>query len=88
MLNFMYDMSKFEHNMQNVRVEGVQTRSAKKNLMAIKRPKTEKFKKCLAYCGPKRWNALPEELQLAKSKGEFKTKLDAHMKQKAKLAPQ
>ena len=85
MLNFMFDMSQSEHNMQSTKTEGVRTRSSRKRLMKIKRPRTEKFKKSLAYCGPKKWNALSETLQLSGSKGEFKSKIEAHMIQKMKL---
>ena len=54
LLNFMFDASQCESNMQSVRTTGVKTRSAGKKLMKIKRPRTEKFKKSLAYCGPQK----------------------------------
>ena len=85
MLNFMFDMSQYNHNMQNNRTEGVKTRTSGKCLMKIKRPRTEKFKKSLAYHGPKKWNALPQNLQLSKSKGEFKLRLEARIIHKAKM---
>ena len=47
--------------------------------MRIKSPKSEKFKKNLAYRGPKKWNALPVCLQTVMSKGEFKGKVKAYL---------
>ena len=38
----------------------------------ISRPKTEKFRKGLAYNGPKKWNELPFDLHQAEDKWVFK----------------
>ena len=39
--------------------------------MKTKRPRTERFKKSLAYLGPKKWNQLPKGVQHAASKTVF-----------------
>ena len=51
---------------------GVRTRSSKKKLITIRRPKNEKFKKSITYQGPKLWNSLPGKLQKIESYQEFK----------------
>ena len=48
------------------------TRSYKKKLLKVKRPRTEKFKKSLAYLGWKKWNALPLDLHQAADRWEYK----------------
>ena len=48
------------------------TRSQNKKLLKIRRPKTEKFKKSLAYNGPSKWNSLPLNFHQAEDKWEFK----------------
>ena len=72
LLNFMYGQSHLA-TLQAVKKENVRvTRSCKKRNLKIRRPKTEKFKKSLAYLGPKKWNALPLDLHQAGDKWEFK----------------
>ena len=83
LLNVMFDMSQCEDKMLAPRTEGAVTRSSKKRLMKVKCPKTEKYKKSFAYRGPKRWNALPFDFHAVLSKGEFKTKIESHIKHKA-----
>ena len=75
LLNFMYDMAQNTKNLKKKRVRGVSTRSSKKKLMKIRRPRTEHFKKCMAYKGPKMWNALSEHLQHIENKASFKSKI-------------
>ena len=41
--------------------------------MKVKKPRTEKFKKCLAYRGPTIWNALPVDLHVADDKYTYKS---------------
>ena len=48
------------------------TRSQNKKLLKTRRPKTERFKKSLAYYGPKKWNALPSDLHQTEDKWEFR----------------
>ena len=62
-LNFMYDVAKVSSNLNVGGKTGVKTRSSTKKLVKIRRPKTERFKKCLASVGSKRWNALPGEIK-------------------------
>ena len=61
----------------------VQTRSSTKKLMKVKRPYTEKFKRSLAYIGPKKWNALPERFHHSQSKPLFKMMTREWVKSKA-----
>ena len=64
-------------NLRNVRSVGAVTRSSAKKHVKIARPRTEKFKKCLSYRGPKNWNDLPVDVQMLISKKEYKTKICA-----------
>ena len=75
--NLMFDKSKVESNLRNVRREGAVTRASTKKLLKIARPRTEKFKKSLSYRGPKKWNNLPVKVQTLISKKEFKTRIRA-----------
>ena len=52
-------------------------------MLKIKRPRTEKFKKSLAYAGPKRWNDLPDDFHQTESKTEFKRLIFARSVAKA-----
>ena len=54
---------------------GVRTRSSKKKLISLRKPKNEKYKKSITYQGPKLWNALPGHLQKIESYHEFKTQV-------------
>ena len=73
LLNFMYDLSRDDGNLKAQRTEGVKTRSSHKKLMRVKKPRTERFKRSLAYKGSKKWNALTKDMQFTETKGEFKT---------------
>ena len=75
MLSYMYDLSKDTSKLSCPKKYAIATRSSKKKLFKIKRPRTEKFKKSLAYMGPKKWNKLPEDLQHTVSKVEFKARV-------------
>ena len=80
LLNLMYDVSRQEPlNLKGKRKTGPRTHSSNKKLLKIRHPKTEKFKKSMSYLGPKKWNALPEQIQTTDSKIEFKSKLQAHI---------
>ena len=41
-------------------------------MLKTKRPRLEKYKKSLAYHGPKKWNALPEDIQHETDKHLYK----------------
>ena len=68
----MYDRVQHEHNLSKPSKSGIITRSQRKKLLKLKRPRTEKFKQSLAYSGPIKWNALPELMQHERSKEAFK----------------
>ena len=72
LLNYMYDWSLDPKRLKKGTAQGVATRSSVNKLLKLKKPKTEKFKKSLAYFGPKKWNGLSKELHQAPSKGNFK----------------
>ena len=72
LLNFMYDWSQDVRRLKSKRLHGVTTRSSSKKLLKLKKPLTEKFKRSLAYHGPRKWNCLSENLQRAPSKMCFK----------------
>ena len=80
MLNYMYDMSQTEGNLRIRRTEGVKTRSDNKKLLKIRKPRTEKYKKSLAYRGPKRWNDLSEDLHFIPTRSQFSQRLRGSMR--------
>ena len=41
-------------------------------MLEIKRPRSEQFRKSLAYLGPKKWSRLPVEFHHAPSKQNYK----------------
>ena len=59
-----------------LRKTAVRTRLSKKKNLRIKKPNTERFKKSIAYRGPKLWNALNREVQCCDTYLEFKNKID------------
>ena len=61
----------------------VTTRSQKKRLLKVKRPKTEKFKKSLTYKGPSAWNSLTVDLHYVEDKFAFKNLVGQWVTQKA-----
>ena len=54
-----------------MREGAVRTRSHNKKLIKTRKPSTEKFKKSLAYSGPKMWNALPEHCPHVDTRAKF-----------------
>ena len=72
LLNFMFDQAQIPDLLKVKMTHMVKTRSSCKKTLKIKRPRTEKFKKSLAYLGPKKWNILPEELHHVQSKHAYK----------------
>ena len=75
LLNYMYDVSRDESNLKSVRKTGVRTRSSKRKLLKIVKPRTEKYKKSWSYVGPKKWNAIPLNIHDLDSRAEFKAGL-------------
>ena len=63
----------------------VRTRSSKKVLLRVKLPRTETFKKSLAYLGAKMWNGLSEDFHYMPSKASYKSKISAWIDRKATI---
>ena len=72
LLNFMFDQAQNPCMLKRTPERKMVTRSGNKKLLKVKRPYTEKFKKSIAYQGPKKWNALPETLHHTKQKVAYK----------------
>ena len=53
----------------------IATRSSKKKLMILKKPRTDKFQRSITYRGPKLWNQLPLKIQNADTSTQFKSLL-------------
>ena len=68
----MYDQAQNPEMLKGETEYSIRTRSGKKRLFKIKRPFTEKFKKSLAYLGPKKWNRLPETFHHVEQKYSYK----------------
>ena len=84
LLHFMYG---WYHQVKGYKVPrklNVKTRSHNKKLLTLKRPRTEKFKKCFAYNGPKSWNALSAECHKANNIGVYKSLVSEWFLQKHK----
>ena len=86
MLNFMFGNSCNQDSLVTKSGIGVVTRSQRKKMMKVKRPKTEKFKKSLAYRGPKRWNSLLVEIHQVEDKIMFRRLARDWVSQKAQKA--
>ena len=82
-LNFMYGVSDNNEN-RVTRADNVPvTRSQKKKVLKVRRPKTEKFKNSLAYLGPIKWNALPLDSHQSADKSDYKKLARNWVSQKA-----
>ena len=46
----------------------------------LRRPKTEKYKRSLAYKGPHRWDSLPSHLHHLSTRAQFVHRLQLHLK--------
>ena len=82
-LNFMYDKSTNPDNAVVRSANMVVTRSQKKKQLKIRKPRTERFKKCLSYVGPKKWNALPNDLHHLNEKAQYKKLVSNLVQQRA-----
>ena len=83
LLNFMHDWAQDPKRLKVKPSGGVQTRSHRKKMLYVKKPRTEKFKKSFAYRGPKKWNCLSEEFHYADSKEKYKTLVNSLVTQRA-----
>ena len=72
LLNFMYDQAQNPRLLKVKPSYAINSRSSHKKLLKVRRPRTEKFKKSLAYQGPKKWNGLPDELHHTHDKCTYK----------------
>ena len=84
LLSYMFDRAQYHVNLQYRGDSGVKTRSHNKKLLKVRKPNTEKFKKSLTYRGPKKWNALPKELQLLTTRGQFNGRVKSYIEEAAK----
>ena len=84
-LNYMYDSTQITGNLKAKSKCSVRTRTSRKLLLKIKRPHTEKFRKSLAYRGPKMWNDLSEEFHRTPSKLRFKMMISDLITKRATL---
>ena len=82
-INFMYGEARVDGNLRKRNAGAMVTRSQKKRTLKVKRPKSEKFKKSLAYVGPKKWNALPLDLHQAEDRWVYKRLARNWINQKA-----
>ena len=85
-LNYVFDSAQVASNLRVRPNMTVKTRSSTKVLLRVKRPYTEKFKRSLAYVGPRRWNALPERFHHVHSKTVYKSMVNGWISAKAKSA--
>ena len=86
--NFMYNSSLDPKCLKKIQTAYC-TRASKKKTLKIRHPVTERFKKSIAYNGPKKWNNLPADLQHIPAKQLFKLQISNYVwqkSQKAKLA--
>ena len=82
LLNFMYDLS-WDPSYIKLSASTMVTRSQSKRLLKLKKPRTEKFKKSLAYYGPKKWNALPVKFHQSGPKPIFKNMTETWVSSKS-----
>ena len=73
LFNFMFDWSLDPGKLKTKLATKIITRSHNKKLLKLKKPSTEKFRKCFAYLGPKKWNQLGTDFHSAPSKQQLKS---------------
>ena len=71
LLSHMFDLANSGKYFKKRKSMGVNTRSQSKKMLKLKKPNTEKYKKSLAYTGPIKWNALPEQYHHLKTRTQF-----------------
>ena len=82
LLNLMFDWAQNPKMLRARTAGAVKTRSQNKKLLYSKKPRTEKFKACFAYQGPKKWNTLPVTFHQAATKESYKLLVGGLMNQK------
>ena len=81
-LHLLLHMHKCSHqpNYKNWKKRAlITTRHNSKKLIKIKKPNFTKFKRSITYQGPKQWNTLPKEIQVATDYFSFKTQIINHL---------
>ena len=74
LLQFMYTKRNDPNLLRPKRV-GVTTRAGCKCNFRLRKPITEKYKRCASYTGPKKWNRLPHSVQISENGAVFKQKV-------------
>ena len=74
LLQFMYT-KRDDQFLRRPRPTGVTTRAGTKCNFQLRKPKTEKYKRCFSYVGPKKWNRLPPSAQKSDNGTIFKHKV-------------
>ena len=85
LLHLVYDWSKNKGNLKVKPVNSVVPRSQAKKLFKIKKPYTEKFKKSIAYRGPRKWNLLPLDFHESATKPAFKHLVKCRVAKKSEV---
>ena len=83
LMNFMYDQAQNPNMLKSRSKSAMRTRSSNKKLLKVKRPYTEKFKKSLAYLGPKKWNKLPEHFHHTQDKHTYEMLVSSRVKDRS-----
>ena len=84
-LNYMYEFAQNPTNRKPTSKLTMKTRSSGKVLLRVKHPYTEKFRKSLAYKGPKKWNNLPTSFHSIQEKAKYRTMVSDWTTRKASL---
>ena len=83
LLQFMFT-KKNEPSLLKPSRPGVATRASTKHNFRLRKPITEKYKRCASYQGPLKWNRLPHSVQLSDNSAIFKAKIRNIMEARVK----
>ena len=83
LLQFMYT-KRNDQSLRKPRRKGVITRAGTKCNFQLRKPNTEKYKRCSSYVGPKLWNRLPLSAQISDNGTIFKQKVLSILKLRVK----
>ena len=79
LLNFMHSKRDEQGLGRARRRSGVRTRASYKRNFVLRKPNTEKYKRCASYVGAKLWNNLSSSVQKLENKVMYKTKILTHV---------
>ena len=79
LVNFMFGIREDLKAREPKRRYGIRTRSSNKLNFSLRKPNTEKYKKCASYQGITSWNRLPTAIQQEQNKLIFKNKVPKHI---------